>query len=97
MPAQIYTGEDLGENGYFAEAKAKSILKDVCNGLKFLHENGIVHGEITPHNIMIDSSGNAKITGLDRKGDIKSRLASLLAPELLKMIAKKQGTPVEGG
>ena len=39
---------------------------------------------------MIDAAGNVKITGLDKKGDIKSRLASLIAPELLKMIHKRQ-------
>ena len=56
-PASVFTGEDLNEKGFFADAKTKSILKDVCSGLKFLHENGIVHGEITPHNIMIDAYG----------------------------------------
>ena len=91
----MFTGEDLNENGYFADAKTKSIIKDVSNGLKFLHENGIVHGEITPHNIMIDASGNAKITGLDRRGDIKSKIASLLAPELLKMLAKRHLRPTQ--
>ena len=67
----------------------------MSSGLRFLHENGIVHGEITPRNILIDASGAVKITGLDRKGDIASRLGSLLAPALLKMIHKKEASAVE--
>ncbi len=37
------------------------VILQVCSALEYLHENGVVHGDIKPSNIMIDSEGNAKV------------------------------------
>ena len=38
------------------------ILKDVCRGLEFIHSRNIIHGDLKPENIMLDSDfKNAKI------------------------------------
>ena len=95
LPSHLSSLAELGEHGFFTEEKVKSVLNDISNGLRFLHKNGIIHGEITPHNILVDSNGKVKITGLDKKGDIKSRLGSMLAPEFAKMIAKKEESMVQ--
>ena len=87
---------DIADSGYFSDERARAVLKDVSNGLKFLHDNGIIHGEITPKNILIDAAGTAKIIGLDRKGDIKSRLGSIIAPEIMKMYHKRKASAVPG-
>ncbi|NUN16117.1 MAG: sigma 54-interacting transcriptional regulator [Myxococcales bacterium] len=33
---------------------------DLLRGLRFLHDNGLVHGDIKPENIVVDSLGNAR-------------------------------------
>lgn len=37
------------------------IAKDVTQGLKYIHNNGIIHNDIKPENIMIDSSFTPRI------------------------------------
>ena len=42
------------------------IALQVCKALLYAHQNGIVHRDIRPHNILIESySGDAKLTGFD--------------------------------
>lgn len=43
--------------GVIRETYAKSVLK----GLKFLHEQGVVHRDISPNNVMVSSSGVCKL------------------------------------
>lgn len=35
------------------EAKAKSFLKDIMSGAKYLHKNGIIHRDLKPANILL--------------------------------------------
>ena len=45
----------------------KTVLEtfiQICDGLHHLHENGIVHRDIKPGNILLDHTGNAKIADL---------------------------------
>lgn len=37
----------------FSEADAKAYLKDIMNGAKYLHKNGITHRDLKPANILI--------------------------------------------
>jgi outer membrane protein assembly factor BamB len=41
-----------------------SIILQVCDGLVFIHERGVIHGNLKPENILVDRSGWAKITDL---------------------------------
>jgi serine/threonine protein kinase/tetratricopeptide (TPR) repeat protein len=44
-----------------SKAKAISIAKQVCEGLNEAHRMGVVHRDLKPQNIMVDSEGNARI------------------------------------
>lgn len=48
------------------------IIKGVCDGLNYLHENNIVHLDLKPENILMDENMNPKITdfGLSRCFDV---------------------------
>jgi serine/threonine protein kinase/tetratricopeptide (TPR) repeat protein len=47
--------------GQLSKTKAISIAKQVCEGLVEAHRLGVVHRDLKPQNIMVDSEGNARI------------------------------------
>jgi serine/threonine protein kinase/predicted Zn-dependent protease len=58
-------GEDLKslvrKMGQLSPGQAISIAKQVCDGLIEAHNLGVVHRDLKPQNIMIDTNGNARI------------------------------------
>ncbi len=62
---EFVPGEDLKSfikrSGKLTMGKALSIAKQVCEGLMEAHELGVVHRDLKPQNIMIDTEGNARI------------------------------------
>lgn len=60
------------EKKVYTPGEAKDILCQICDGLAVLHDNGIVHRDIKPDNIMTDSSGNVKIIDYSISRMIKS-------------------------
>jgi hypothetical protein len=38
-----------------------TIVPQICEGLQFAHDEGVVHRDVKPENILIDSRGNVKI------------------------------------
>lgn len=51
--------------GAYDEQAAVSIMLQVCEGLKVLHGNSIIHRDINPSNIMITRNGQIKIIDFD--------------------------------
>jgi serine/threonine protein kinase/Flp pilus assembly protein TadD len=58
-------GEDLKSTirriGRLPIGKSISIAKQICEGLQEAHRLGVVHRDLKPGNIMLDSEGNARI------------------------------------
>jgi serine/threonine protein kinase len=40
---------------------AALLIAEVCRVVSYAHRNGVVHGDITPHNILIDGAGRARL------------------------------------
>ena len=63
---ELVEGEDLDSLleriGRLPHDKALSIARDVCSGLAAAHDQGVVHRDLKPGNVMIDSRGRARIT-----------------------------------
>ena len=53
-------------------AIAVYIIERVLRGVAFLHEAGIVHGDIKPSNIMLNATGSVKIIDIGSAFEIKS-------------------------
>lgn len=47
--------------GNLKPTEALSIVKQICDGLQFAHQEGIVHRDIKPENILIDKNGTIKV------------------------------------
>jgi serine/threonine protein kinase len=51
----------LLEDGSLAPPAALQLVPELCAGLQYAHEQGIVHRDIKPENILVDRNGRVKI------------------------------------
>jgi len=54
--------------------RAKSIAKQICEGLTEAHKLGIIHRDLKPSNIMIDKAGNTQIMDFGIARSIKAEV-----------------------
>ena len=59
----------LKEKGNFSSKEILSIMKDLNKPLKYMHDNGLIHRDIKPHNIMIKYSDSSKKNFISKIGD----------------------------
>ncbi len=65
----------LGRVGRFPEELALKIIMPIARALQHAHQQGLVHQDVKPENIIIDRKGTAKLLDLGlarRAGDLKS-------------------------
>ncbi|MCP4263191.1 MAG: protein kinase [Planctomycetes bacterium] len=61
---EFIDGTDLRrviQSGTLSAAEALAIIPQVCEALQFAHEEGIVHRDVKPENILLDKKGRVKI------------------------------------
>lgn len=46
----------------FTERQSQFIIACIVSGLEYLHNNGVIHRDIRPENVLIDARGYCKIT-----------------------------------
>src|SRR5205823_8596427 len=51
----------LLQAGELATAQTLQIVPQVCDALRYAHDEGVVHRDIKPENILIDKKGRVKI------------------------------------
>ena len=68
----------------------REILIDSLQALDFLHTNGIIHGDIKPSNLLLDSRGRVKLgdfglarRATDEHGSLLKGTTKYMAPELI--------------
>jgi serine/threonine protein kinase len=70
----------LAERHRLRESEAIDLVRQVCAGLHFAHEKGIVHRDIKPGNVILASNGFVKITdfGVARTGEAVTLTGQIL-------------------
>ena len=88
-------GKSLAEHvrvGTLSEKQVKSVLVEVCDGLYYLHRNGIVHCNLNPDNIMVTAADcRVKLIDLgipetkqDADRELLIKEMEFIAPEIIK-------------
>lgn len=59
----IVTMNDDGSTSVvLEESQARHYMFDIVHGLEYLHSQGVVHHDIKPENLLVDSNDNVKVT-----------------------------------
>ena len=88
-------GKTLAEHvrvGTLSEKQVKSILGEVCDGLYYMHRNGVVHCNLSPENIMVTANDNrvriidigVPETKQDADRELLIKEMAFIAPEIIK-------------
>lgn len=76
--------DHIKNNTSFEPSTAIDICNAVSSIMNFIHSQGIVHGNLSPSNIMVTQDGHIKITNLWLEGVNKSKNAvRYMAPEVI--------------
>ena len=76
------TLEHIGINGQIALSTGIRILRDVATTLVTVHAHGIVHRNLHPANILVDTAGNFRLIGFGKAGSVDAPPPWNVSPEL---------------
>jgi len=81
----------------FSESRIRQIMRDVCTGLKFLHNQDLVHLGLKPENILYSMTRKYKIADLGiskikiaHSGELTEGDFRYTAPELLTSVVDNE-------
>ena len=78
--SQWIDGVPLDRMGNLSKEKFVDLLQQLCTTLRLVHDAGIVHGDVTPRNFIVEKSGRLVLTDF---GFARSNLGEPIATERL--------------
>ncbi len=90
--------EIVREHGALEPALAVDIVVQILKAARFAHRRGIVHRDIKPHNVIVDTDGRAKVTdfGIARAGaSDMTETGSIMGTAQYLSPEQAQGHPVD--
>ncbi|MBW2645033.1 MAG: serine/threonine protein kinase [Deltaproteobacteria bacterium] len=85
----LVEGTDLAriikEEGYDTNQKLDVIIQ-VCKALSYAHKNGVIHRDVKPANILIDSEKNALVSDFKSPSEITPTISKPLEDAILKCL-----------
>jgi serine/threonine-protein kinase len=93
LTMEFIDGEDLASVlrrfGRLPEERAVEAARQLCSALAAVHEQGLLHRDLKPHNVMLDGRGKVRLTDFGLAalagdvGDLASGTPLYMAPEQL--------------
>lgn len=95
--------EERKKKGEYTEAEVIKIGRDICQGLSFCHEKGVIHRDIKPGNIFVTQFGGyklgdfgiARMVDAGQKASTKMGTRAYAAPEQFMVNAGKYDNRVD--
>eukprot|EP00767_Chilomastix_cuspidata_P003615 gnl/Chilomastix_cuspidata/3736.p1 GENE.gnl/Chilomastix_cuspidata/3736~~gnl/Chilomastix_cuspidata/3736.p1 ORF type:complete len:912 (+),score=203.88 gnl/Chilomastix_cuspidata/3736:344-2737(+) len=83
FPRMEYSLATLVANCKLTETAVWILVRQILRGLQFLHANGVVHGTLSPHNVLVDRHGRVRLFSFAGTGlpDAHALHAPYQAPE----------------
>ncbi len=92
LDARVYLAEELIEGAHFSRAlsaqQQDSAFRGIASALMAVHDAGLIHGDVTPRNILVREDGSAVLVDFSAaraigNTDAPSGTPGFIAPELL--------------
>lgn len=64
------TVAEVMESGRYHRRGAKKVMRAVCDALTVLHERGIIHRDVKPENVIVDSDGRVVLIDFNISCDV---------------------------
>ena len=91
------TLEDMRKAGKVTEVRALQWLADICEGLEYIHAQGVVHRDVKLENVLIDENGHAVLSDFGVSRIFDDRLRNELMVTTTFIAGETTGTqPVMG-
>ncbi|KAG2069805.1 kinase-like protein [Suillus decipiens] len=68
------------EHKILSYSRKFALLEDVARGLQYLHEQSVIHGDLSGNNVLVDKNGTASLTDFGLSAFLPDRMSQALLP-----------------